>query len=75
MTYLIFGVIIPACIFALMFLRIEVVSRVQDKAIDHVFKQENWKELSEELLKDIHSSKQLIQLHKWTFKQFYPQYN
>ena len=75
MSHIIFGVIIPVCIFALMFLRIEVVSRVQDKAIDYVFKQDNWNELSKELLKDIHSSKQLIQLHKWTFKQFYPQYN
>lgn len=52
-------------------IRNEIVYYARGRASDYVFSQPNWKEL-QPALQNASYSMMIIDLRKWTFKQFYP---
>jgi hypothetical protein len=55
-------------------IRNEVVFNARGKAIQYIFKQDEWKALQNRLDSPSYSA-MLFQIHKWTYKQFYPEFH
>lgn len=66
------AVVVVLCFF--MLIRNEIVFNVQGKAIAYIFKQDNWQEL-QYMYDSVSYDKMLWQFNKWTYKQFYPDFN
>lgn len=55
-------------------IRNSVVYNIQCKAIDYIYAQQNWQQ-ERKVLDTVSYERMIWQINKWTFKQFYPQFN
>lgn len=44
------------------------------RAMDYVYNQPNWRDLKDQVNASKVFLPQLVSLHKWTYKQFYPEF-
>lgn len=55
-------------------IRNSVVYNVRCKAIYHIYAKNNWRQ-ERQALDNVSYERMMWQINKWTFKQFYPQFN
>lgn len=55
-------------------IRNSIVYNARCKAIDYIYARKNWQQ-ERQVLDTVSYERMMWQISKWTFKQFYPQFN